>query len=166
MRRFLLVIVCALVFGCAPDHHHPSSSPPPDLSFRARADASLVAVDDRWSELRVRVDNRARWYAWASHLPPPAPTVTSPLKPLPPMSLDGDRFDRLALCESGGDPTATSPDGQFLGAFQFRPPTHRSVGGDGDPRDEPYADQKAAAMRLAEIADPRGQWPKCWPRSA
>lgn len=100
--------------------------------------------------------------------------------------LNGDRFDRLALCESGGDPTTNTGNG-FYGAFQFTASSWRSAwerGGFGDkygttdeagvfhpagaglPIDWSYGVQKEVAMFWASITTPSRQWPVCWPRSA
>ena len=77
-----------------------------------------------------------------------------------------DRFDRLALCESGGEPAAVSPGGRYRGAFQFSLPTWHSAGGAGDPVDATYAEQKRVAMSWAKVVEPSTQWPVCWPRTA
>lgn len=109
----------------------------------------------------------------AAAQPPPAP------KPSPqaratgsPSSSAGDRFDRLAACESGGgvianiDPGAVSPGGRYRGAFQFTLSSWAGAGESGDPVDHDYATQKAAAIRWAGMTRPAGQWPVCWPRTA
>lgn len=79
--------------------------------------------------------------------------------PAPSASLTA-QLDRLAACESGGDPRAYNPAGPYLGAFQFDAQTWRSVGGTGDPRDHPYATQRALAAKLHGL---RGwaPWPAC-----
>lgn len=82
--------------------------------------------------------------------PAPAPAAAA--------SLTGDAFDRLAMCEAGGDPTLV--DGPFYGAFQFMIDTWHSIGMAGTPTDYPYAVQKAAAQRL-QARDGWGQWPAC-----
>lgn len=79
--------------------------------------------------------------------------------------LDGDRFDRLAQCESGGDPTTNTGNG-FYGAFQFMLASWHSAGGTGYPHEHSYAEQKSIAMHWASITNPASQWPVCWPRSA
>lgn len=77
-----------------------------------------------------------------------------------------DRFDWLAMCESGGDPTAVSLGGRYRGAFQFSRPTWRAAGGLGDPVDVSYTEQKRIAMAWAQVVEPSTQWPVCWPRTA
>lgn len=91
----------------------------------------------------------------------PAPVAATALP-----VLDGDRFDRLAQCESGGDPTRVDASGKYRGAFQWLLSTWHSAGGSGDPINASYADQKEKAMYWATVANPSSQWPVCWPRSA
>jgi len=79
---------------------------------------------------------------------------------------DGDRFDRLAVCESGRDPTAVSPTGRYRGAFQFSLATWHAAGGAGDPVDASYDQQKQIAVTWASAVDPATQWPVCWSRTA
>jgi peptidoglycan hydrolase-like protein with peptidoglycan-binding domain len=71
----------------------------------------------------------------------------------------------LAACESGGDPTAVSPDGRFRGKYQFSRGTWRDLGGSGDPADAPEADQDrlAAALYAQKGLAP---WPACGGRIA
>jgi hypothetical protein len=67
---------------------------------------------------------------------------------------------RIAACESGGDPTAVSADGQYRGKYQFSLATWRKVGGSGDPAAAPEAEQdKRAAMLLAQAGP--SSWPNC-----
>ena len=54
----------------------------------------------------------------------------------------------IAACESGGDPTAVSPDGTYRGKYQFDLQTWQAVGGSGDPAAAPESVQDALAARL------------------
>jgi hypothetical protein len=72
----------------------------------------------------------------------------------------GSTLDRIAACESGGDPTAVSADGQYHGKYQFSLATWRQVGGSGDPADAPEAEQDRRAAMLLQQAGP-GSWPSC-----
>jgi hypothetical protein len=54
----------------------------------------------------------------------------------------------IAQCESGGDPTAVSPDGTYRGKYQFDQGTWSSVGGTGDPAAAPESVQDEMAARL------------------
>jgi hypothetical protein len=67
---------------------------------------------------------------------------------------------RIAACESGGDPTAVSADGQYHGKYQFSLATWRKVGGSGDPADAPEAEQDRRAATLLAQAGP-SSWPNC-----
>jgi transglycosylase-like protein/putative peptidoglycan binding protein len=69
-------------------------------------------------------------------------------------------LDRIARCESGGDPTAVSADGRYRGKYQFDRATWERMGGSGDPADATEAEQdRIAAKLLAQ----RGTtpWPAC-----
>lgn len=71
-------------------------------------------------------------------------------------------FDRVAQCESGGNPRAVNPSGKYRGAFQFDLPTWHEdpVNMPGDPIDYSYVTQRNAAKRLyAERG--RSPWPEC-----
>lgn len=56
--------------------------------------------------------------------------------------------------------------GGYLSYFQWALSTWHAAGGVGDPRNVDYATQKAIAMAWAQVSNPAGQWPVCWPRSA
>ncbi len=66
----------------------------------------------------------------------------------------------IAACESGGDPTAVSPDGQYRGKYQFDQQTWEAVGGTGDPAAAPEAVQDEMAARLQAQAG-SSPWPVC-----
>jgi hypothetical protein len=67
---------------------------------------------------------------------------------------------RIAQCESGGDPTAVSPDGRYRGKYQFDVSTWAHMGGTGDPAAAPEAEQDA---RAGQLLARRGTapWPAC-----
>ena len=66
----------------------------------------------------------------------------------------------IAACESGGNPQAVSPGGDYRGKYQFSPSTWASVGGSGDPAAAPETEQdQRAAMLYARSG--AGQWPVC-----
>jgi hypothetical protein len=69
-------------------------------------------------------------------------------------------LEAIAACESGGDPTAVSPDGLYHGKYQFSPATWAAVGGSGLPSQAPEAEQDMRAAMLYEQSGP-GQWPVC-----
>jgi lysozyme family protein len=67
---------------------------------------------------------------------------------------------KIAECESGGDPTAVSPDGRYRGKYQFSRATWRSLGGEGDPAKAPEAEQDRLARMLLDKQGPDA-WPTC-----
>ena len=81
----------------------------------------------------------------------PSPAQTRGVKAL---------LERIAQCESGGDPKAISPDGRYRGKYQFARATWESLGGEGDPADAPEAEQDRMAAALMERQGPSA-WPTC-----
>jgi peptidoglycan hydrolase-like protein with peptidoglycan-binding domain len=69
-------------------------------------------------------------------------------------------LEQIARCESGGDPTAVSPDGRYRGKYQFSRATWRSLGGKGDPAKAPEAEQDRLARILMQRQGPSA-WPSC-----
>jgi hypothetical protein len=70
------------------------------------------------------------------------------------------KLQRIAQCESGGDPTAVSADGMYRGKYQFDRATWRQRGGTGDPAAAPEAEQdRIAAQLLAQRGT--APWPVC-----
>jgi hypothetical protein len=69
-------------------------------------------------------------------------------------------LERIALCESGGDPTAISADGRYRGKYQFSRPTWRRMGGTGDPAKAPEAEQDRLAAKLL-AREGTSPWPNC-----
>jgi hypothetical protein len=73
---------------------------------------------------------------------------------------DDTLLERIAQCESGGDPSAVSSDGTYRGKYQFSRETWRAVGGSGDPAAAPEAEQDARASVLMQRQG-RSAWPVC-----
>jgi hypothetical protein len=67
---------------------------------------------------------------------------------------------QIAECESGGNPTAVSPGGQYRGKYQFSRPTWRGLGGRGDPADAPESEQDRLALKLYRQSG-TSPWPSC-----
>jgi peptidoglycan hydrolase-like protein with peptidoglycan-binding domain len=64
---------------------------------------------------------------------------------------DGDAaatLQRIAQCESGGNPSAVSADGTYRGKYQFDMETWRGMGGTGDPAAAPESVQDRLAVKL------------------
>ena len=69
-------------------------------------------------------------------------------------------LEAIALCESGGDPTAVSSNGMYHGKYQFSVATWSAMGGSGLPSQAPEAEQDMRAAMLYATSGP-GQWPVC-----
>ena len=69
-------------------------------------------------------------------------------------------LQRIAACESGGDPTAVSADGQYRGKYQFSMQTWQEMGGTGDPAQASEAEQDRLAAKLLRQAG-TSPWPNC-----
>jgi resuscitation-promoting factor RpfB len=71
-----------------------------------------------------------------------------------------DVLERIAQCESGGNPAAVSADRRYFGKYQFSRATWRRMGGHGNPAraSEAEQDQRAAALYRQEGTAP---WPVC-----
>lgn len=69
-------------------------------------------------------------------------------------------LQRIAQCESGGNPRAISPGGAYRGKYQFSISTWNSVGGRGDPAQATEYEQDRRAEILYKTGGP-GHWPVC-----
>jgi hypothetical protein len=69
-------------------------------------------------------------------------------------------LQRIAQCESGGDPTAVSADGTYRGKYQFDRETWQQMGGSGDPATAPETEQDRIAAKLL-AARGTAPWPVC-----
>ena len=90
----------------------------------------------------------------------PAPEVTLPPNLAPITPTEREILDRIAQCESKGDPTIVSSNGLYRGKYQFDRATWKSVGGTGDPAaaTEVEQDQRAAILLRQKGTAP---WPIC-----
>ena len=124
----------SLGVGSAGDDEAPQANAPPQAS--ADANGGEQAAEDAGSG------------ATATDIPE-APTADQQAT-----------LDRIARCESGGDPTAISPTGRYRGKYQFDRSTWEHMGGTGDPAAAPEAEQDA---RAAQLLARRGTapWPVC-----
>ena len=71
-----------------------------------------------------------------------------------------EHLREIAMCESGGDPTAVSAGGTYRGLYQFDLRTWQSVGGSGDPAAASPAEQGRRAAILYARRGP-APWPVC-----
>lgn len=72
----------------------------------------------------------------------------------------GGTLERIAACESGGNPSAIGGGGRFRGKYQFTYETWAGVGGSGDPAAASEGEQDRRAAILYARSGP-GQWPVC-----
>ena len=69
-------------------------------------------------------------------------------------------LERIAFCESKGNPRAIGGGGAFRGKYQFTYGTWRAVGGKGDPAAAPEAEQDRRAALLLKRSG-SSPWPVC-----
>jgi Transglycosylase-like domain/Putative peptidoglycan binding domain len=69
-------------------------------------------------------------------------------------------LQRIAECESGGNPRAISPGGRYRGKYQFSRETWRNLGGSGDPAAAPEWLQDRLALKLYRQSG-TAPWPSC-----
>jgi peptidoglycan hydrolase-like protein with peptidoglycan-binding domain len=69
-------------------------------------------------------------------------------------------LQRIAACESGGNPSAVSPGGTYRGKYQFTRETWGRLGGEGDPADASEWLQDRMALRLYRQSG-TAPWPSC-----
>jgi hypothetical protein len=67
---------------------------------------------------------------------------------------------QIAECESGGNPRAISPGGQYRGKYQFSRETWLNLGGSGDPAAAPEWQQDRLALKLYRLRG-TAPWPNC-----
>lgn len=69
-------------------------------------------------------------------------------------------INSTSTCESSGDWTVVSADGQYYGGMQFSLSSWGAVGGVGLPSEAPRLEQEYRAVRLLRVQG-RGAWPVC-----
>ena len=89
-----------------------------------------------------------------------ASRVRSPRASAPKSGSVSARLQRIAQCESGGNPRAVSANGQYRGKYQFSRATWRAMGGTGDPAKASEAEQDRRAAALLRRAG-TSPWPNC-----
>jgi peptidoglycan hydrolase-like protein with peptidoglycan-binding domain len=69
-------------------------------------------------------------------------------------------LQKIAKCESGGNPRAVSPSGRYRGKYQFDQQTWEAWGGHGDPIKASESTQDRIAIRLYKARGTK-PWPNC-----
>ncbi len=129
-----------------------------DRQARAAAAAQVAAVTRAQRQATAQADGTE------SPVSSPAPTASPDTTPVSsPSPSASPHLERIAQCESGGNPGAISPGGQYRGKYQFDPATWRAVGGSGDPAAAPEAEQDRRAAILYSRTGP-SSWPVCGAR--
>ncbi len=125
---------------------------------RARA---LRAARTQLRRLEAREAARARQRARATQ--PSGTTAGTPRGgrwPAVPGGPSRAVLERIAWCESRGNPRSVGGGGQFRGKYQFMQSTWEAMGGSGDPAAASEAEQDYRAALLFVKWGP-GQWPVC-----
>jgi peptidoglycan hydrolase CwlO-like protein len=117
---------------------------------------AVEAAGDRAEEALLR---RADPSAPAAAPSPPAPASEAAGAPAPTSSVSG-ALERIAQCESGGNPRAVSSNGLYYGKYQFSLGTWQSVGGAGNPAEASEEEQDRRAAILYGRSGP-APWPVC-----
>ena len=102
-----------------------------------------------WSNRHLSRANKALRRQLKAHSATAASTVAVPAI-----------LQRIAQCESGGNPHAVDASGTYRGKYQFDMQTWRANGGSGDPASAPEAEQDRMAMKLYQARGTQ-PWPVC-----
>jgi hypothetical protein len=141
MRRLMVPVLCAGAVAAPIPAAHALAGP--DLAGHVAAKLAEDHLEKYEQRARARAAKRraaARRAAAAVPIPP--------------------QLESIALCESGGDPTAVSSNGMYHGKYQFSVATWAAMGGSGLPSQAPEAEQDMRAAMLYAQSGP-GQWPVC-----
>jgi hypothetical protein len=137
------------------------------LRLRNRANRLIAKRDGRHAPKRVRRAKQAEWSNHALHralrqLRKRVHRLERHLRNQRAGLNPGVRglLERIASCESHGNPRAIGGGGAFRGKYQFTFGTWASVGGKGDPAAAPEHEQdRRAAMLLTRSGS--SPWPVC-----
>jgi hypothetical protein len=102
-----------------------------------------------WSNRHLSVANKALRRELKAHTANAASTVAVPAI-----------LQRIAQCESGGNPHAIDASGTYRGKYQFDYQTWHANGGTGDPASAPESEQDRIAMKLYQSRGTQ-PWPVC-----
>ncbi len=129
---------------------------------RAAAQARAARAAAAAEEEAERALRRRAAPGPADPAPAPAATPAAP-DPAPATAPPSDvaaHLERIAQCESGGNPRAVSSSGLYRGKYQFAVSTWEGLGGVGDPAAAPEAEQDRLAALLYARSGP-APWPVC-----
>lgn len=139
---------------------HPSSKAEPLDQARLELDEAAERVKNRQEAIRERQLERQAALEAAAAAEAAAVEAPVPTEATPPGGAPSGQLGSIAQCESGGDPGAVSPDGQYHGLYQFDQSTWESVGGSGSPSAASAAEQTARAQTLMGQSG-TSPWPSC-----
>jgi hypothetical protein len=126
-------------------------------------DGPLLDPVERFSALIVtttqRVERRHRAQAREKHEAKEARQEEEQFAQLP-GGVSMGTMEAIAACESGGDPEAVSPEGTYMGLYQFDQGTWESVGGTGSPT-EASAEEQTYRAALLYSESGSSPWPIC-----
>jgi peptidoglycan hydrolase CwlO-like protein len=123
---------------------------------RREAPAAQRERDEAIDAAAQRVEESVRRRAEPDAEPAPAAPAPADVLGAPDQSV----LDRIAECESGGNPRAVSASGRYRGKYQFDQGTWEGVGGTGDPAAASEAEQDRRAAILYARSGP-APWPVC-----
>ena len=136
---------------------------------RLLAEQSRSAAARHASRRRVEAAaDRAEQALLRRARPGSAPGPSAPAGPIPeaatstPAPADSvpAALERIAQCESGGNPRAVSSNGLYFGKYQFSLGTWQGVGGQGNPAEAAEEEQDLRAAMLYARSGP-APWPVC-----
>lgn len=176
----VIVIICAVAASIAVAHgssrtqqqaraSHTSATRVEDMRGRAVRAAVVHGAQLRRHHrraihahrARVVAKQRAEAAAQRQAVPNAQTTqVSTPVQGSASSGGGGSGLQAIAQCESGGNPAAVSPDGQYRGKYQFDYGTWASVGGRGDPAAAPESEQDRRAAMLHQRSG-NAPWPVC-----
>jgi len=130
---------------------------------RARAAAAAAAAEESAERDLLRRADPGELPAADPAAPTTPATPAAGADPAPAAPTSGgvaEHLERIAQCESGGNPRAVSSTGMYRGKYQFSVGTWEGLGGVGDPAAAPEAEQDRLAALLYAQSGP-APWPVC-----
>jgi peptidoglycan hydrolase CwlO-like protein len=122
--------------------------------------ASRSAVEAAGHRAEVALLRRADPGSAPAAPAPAAPAAAPEAATSTPAPSVAAALERIAQCESGGNPRAVSSNGLYFGKYQFSLGTWQGVGGQGNPAEAPEEEQDQRAAMLYAQSGP-APWPVC-----